>query len=156
MENLNLIRKIAWSFHKTTGIPFEDLFSEACLGYSEALITYTPGKTSFSSHAWLLMSGRLCNFVKSEQKQRFIYLDGRLPKGYVCYQAQPFSEFFENLPKEVQELVQFILSVLDEIPDEIPPKLARGKITKLLRASGWKWAKIERSIKLLKLELNKV
>jgi RNA polymerase sigma factor (sigma-70 family) len=156
MENLNLIRKIAWSFHQSTGIDYNELFSEACLAYYEALPSFNQEKSSLSYYSWMVMTSQLKNFIKKEKKQKCIYLEDRLPKNYVCYQQTPFSDIFNSLTPSCQELVTFILQHIDLIPDEIPPKLARGKITKLLRQNGWKWQKIESSMKKLKIELNKI
>ena len=40
MEDINLIRKIAWSFHHTTGHDWDDLFQEGALAYLECLAKY--------------------------------------------------------------------------------------------------------------------
>ena len=34
---INLLRKIAWSFHKTTGLEWDNLFSETIQAYYKAM-----------------------------------------------------------------------------------------------------------------------
>lgn len=66
MKDINLVRKMAWSFNKTTGIPFEELLSEATIGYLEAVQSHDPTRGKLSTHAWTVMKCRLIDFTNKE------------------------------------------------------------------------------------------
>jgi len=66
MENLNLIRKLAWSFYKTTHVDFDDLFQEAVLSYLESLKHYNPERGKLSTFLWWNVTSTLKNYVKKE------------------------------------------------------------------------------------------
>lgn len=71
MENINLIRKIAWSFHKSTGIDYQEIFAEACRWYWEAKITWNPSRrASFTTYAWRVMRNKLVDFTAIEKVRR--------------------------------------------------------------------------------------
>jgi DNA-directed RNA polymerase specialized sigma subunit len=68
-KHINLVRKIAWSFYHSTGIEWNELFSEAALAYCEAINTYETSKnTKISSYLWYCMKNRLINFCKKEKR----------------------------------------------------------------------------------------
>jgi DNA-directed RNA polymerase specialized sigma subunit len=70
IENASLIRKLAWSFHKSTGVDYKELFSEACLAYYESLRSFNPMKgCKKTTHAWTVISNQLCDFVKREKQE---------------------------------------------------------------------------------------
>ena len=59
MNDINLIRKIAWSFEATTNVDFDELFCEAALGYLEAIKKYDPTKGKLSAFIWRCMDNQL-------------------------------------------------------------------------------------------------
>jgi len=69
-DSLNLIRKIAWSFYNTTGIDWQELFSQASLAYCEAISSYNPKKGKITTYLWSCMKSELLNFIKEENKYR--------------------------------------------------------------------------------------
>ena len=75
MKDINLIRKIAWSFHKSTGLDWDDLFQEAALAYLEALQSYDKRKGKLSTHAWHCIVSRLKNYWKKEREWQEPLLD---------------------------------------------------------------------------------
>ena len=53
MENINLIRRVAWNFHRRfQQYEIDDLIQEAALGYLKGLRTYSPEKGSITTHTW--------------------------------------------------------------------------------------------------------
>jgi len=67
MKDLNLIRKVAWSFAKSTGQEFDELFSEATLSYMEALQSYNPEKAKLSTWAVKIMTNHLITFCAKQE-----------------------------------------------------------------------------------------
>ena len=69
MEHINLIRKIAWSFHNSTGIDWDDLFQEAAYHYLRALKSYDPSKkVSLSTYVWNFVKNELILYIRKEKK----------------------------------------------------------------------------------------
>ena len=68
MENTKLLKKLANTYSKTTGLEFDDLFQEAYVAYSEAMKTYDPEKGALSTHIWHQVSGHLKNYARAEMK----------------------------------------------------------------------------------------
>jgi DNA-directed RNA polymerase specialized sigma subunit len=68
VENANMVNKIAWSFYNTTGIPFEDLQSEAFVAYYEGLQSYDNSKgAKVSSFLYCHVTNHLTNYCKKEK-----------------------------------------------------------------------------------------
>ena len=154
MENENLIRKIAWSFSKSTGIEYKELFAEACLWYCEAVRSHTPAlNCKLTSYAWIVMRNKLVDFINKEKQYGKEVPYSAMPEeqAFVSYQPIPFSEFLAELPEECRCIAEIVLDSLDELPDELPPKMARGRIEKILRERGWSWPRIRRSVRTMKI-----
>ena len=77
VENINLIRKLAWSFNSTTGIDYQELVGEATLAYYEALNDYDNTKGAKStSWCYLRVKNHLINYCKREKRIKTDSLDG--------------------------------------------------------------------------------
>ena len=164
MENLNLIRKIAWSFHNTTGIDYEELFSEASLAYCEALRTHDPEKSSLSTWAWTHMNLALTIFSKKEKCAAipFSTFGEDISFGYT-QMTDKFSEFLTDLPADCKYIANEILDNEYRYTGQSPnmkrsktvqPKFARGKLYRTLRTRGWAWSKIWSGFKNMRAALN--
>lgn len=149
-KDLNLIRKIAWSYVHTTGLEFEELFSVAALGYTKALNSFNPNKSCFSTWAWTNMSHELNDFLSKEPKDDLINKESINPE-----QEYSFKESIQSLSQEAQQVCKMVF----ESPAEYishAPKLSRGKIKDELRSEGWSWSQIWRSFKEIKSTLNEM
>lgn len=157
-KDIKLMQKIAWSFHNTTGIQFEELLSEAIIGYYEALQTYSKEHdTKISTHAWVYMRNRLINFCKQEEKHTNLSLDCEIVQDALSY--LPRYVFNNESPLKLSEEKAFLISlVLDNFDtlDVMPPKKARGFIVQELRKHEWSWPKIWREIKDIKQCLDEI
>ena len=68
MIHLNLIRDLAWSYQKSTGIEWEELFGEACLGYAKALASYdSDNGTKITTWATFIMERHLNTYLKQKR-----------------------------------------------------------------------------------------
>jgi RNA polymerase sigma factor (sigma-70 family) len=71
--HLSLIKKIAWNYHASTGLDFDDLFSAASLAYVRAVATYDETKgASLNTWIWRAMENQLRNELKSVRKHRAV------------------------------------------------------------------------------------
>ncbi len=151
LKNINLVRKVAWSFHNTTGIDFEELFDVALMNYVEYVQkTYDENKGKFSYWAYRNMEQTLINYCKGKQRQ---------PKTQDINENDAVFEFhekFEDLLNEMPSDCKLISRLILLCPEDLanyPPKIARGKVVKLLREEGWTWERIWGGMKEMKLYL---
>ena len=150
MENINLIRKIAWSFHNTTGHNWDDLFQEAALAYCIALKKYDPKKGKLTTYMWWCITSHLKDFVKDQHKKTG-FLDSIEE---VCIDKPASSpSFLDSLGREARDIVDVILSSPAEF-DMLRPKKAQQKVMNKLRGRRWSMQKITQGIMELKLVLN--
>ena len=157
MEHIQLIRKIAWSFHKTTGLEWEELFAEASLYYCRALTTYDPTRgQKLTTYVWRSISCELINYIKKNQKISDNYSSLEIEKLWNRpWETTPFktSSVFEALTKEAQEIVALILALPERFSEDTP-KQAQKHIVNILKERGWKKDKIEAAMKNIKIAFN--
>jgi len=150
MRDYLLICKIAWSFHRTTGLEFEELLSEAILAYLEALPKYNPKRGKLSTFMSRIMQQALVDYYKREKQYTSIsnveYLDDFIPE----------YEFFPpSLPDDLQHIIDTI-QYGEEDYSQLLPKFARGALIKVLRDDGWSWGRIWNNIRKMKLCINEI
>jgi len=73
-RELNLIRKLTWSFYKssfTLTLDFDELFSEACVAYLEGEKQFIENdKTKKSTFLWTVMKNHLTDYINKEIRIR--------------------------------------------------------------------------------------
>jgi len=153
-ENINLIRKIAWSFHRTTGVEWDELFSEACLSFVIGLRSYNPKKGKLSTHLQKCITNHLIDFTR--RYHDIVPASDLIDENALGYQtSEPDSSFFYNfnsLSEEAKYVCDMILSSPEEFLEE-SRKLARKHIIDKLRKEGWSWPKIWKSFREIKAAL---
>lgn len=149
---LNLIRKVARSFHNTTGYDWEELFAEAAIGYAESLQTYDPKKGSkHTTWAYKCMQNRLIVFLKKEKQNKFISRDESW-MDFPIYQT-PFFEIFDSLSDDSKIIAQMVLDDPHSYL-EVPARMARGLIVNtLITKNKWTWKRVWSAFRIIKVEL---
>lgn len=150
MENINLIRHHSWSFQRSTGFSYEDLFSEACLAYCEALTRFDPNKGKLNNYATTLIQNKLRDFVRIENR----YVCTTIPETSVEYTY--IKDFVNELPKKVRDFAQLILNNLEDVDDTLSPCQARIQIRKVLIEQGFDKRYVNNQMKALKEAINKI
>lgn len=155
MKDLNLIRKIAWSFTKSTGQEFEELFAEASLAYVEAMQSYNPKKAKLSTWAVKIMTNRLITFcMKQETYVSFPkFFEDNIPGQDNIEGEYSFREWLQDLPQDLQLICKAIFKAPEEFLAE-SSRASRGKLVKKLRTMGWSWPRIWNGIRNMKTTLN--
>jgi len=166
LESINIARKLAWSFNRLTGIEYAELFSEACLGYAEALKDFDPTKnTQFSSFAWVYIRNRLRVYAKKERKYaqqiNFSTLslnDEEMIENLFSIEEKQrtYIELLQSMSTDAREIAELIIQRKRDLPTNIPPYWIRRTIRDMLREQGWSWPRIWGGIRLLKKALNHV
>lgn len=156
MENINLIRKIAWSFHKTSQLDYDDLFQEAYLAYVYGMKTYDPTKGCYlSTHLWNHISNQLKTYIRKEKERTTILL----PLEAARYHSKCDSTFFDGLTFDAQTISKIVLAtgkILKMLPEysqgKCPTKI-RVRIEHILLRQGWSYQRINYAFRELRTAL---
>ncbi|MBS3776755.1 MAG: hypothetical protein KGY70_16275 [Bacteroidales bacterium] len=154
-QHLNLIRKIAWSFHNTTGLDWDDLFGEASLGYCEAVNSYNPGKgAKLTTWIYSCVQKKLINYCKYENRVNHNISLQDMPKD-VLIDPIPYVELEVSMPKAVREIADIVLQT-PHLYLSLPRTMARPLIAeKMMRYNNWTWSETQKAIKRMENLLEK-
>jgi RNA polymerase sigma factor (sigma-70 family) len=158
MEHINLIRKIAWSFHDSTGIDWDDLFQEAAYHYLRALKSYDPSKkVSLSTYVWNFVKNELILYIRKENMKGMtpikepsstVPLESISMVGYIPH------PYWESLSQEAQKAASEIL----EHPEEfscLDPLNARLLLRYKLLNNRWPIKNVRNALRDLKAAYSK-
>ena len=150
MENILLIRKIAWSFHRSTGSSVDDLFQEASLAYLKALDSYNPSKGAISTYMWYCITSHLKSYLNRERK-----MNTPLCSIEEVDIDKPISSplLFESLTKDAQQIAAVVLKSPKKYSIK-PPSLALDRIKRVMQYKGWNKFRISQGMKELKVALS--
>ena len=151
MEHIKLLRKIAWSFHHTTGLEWDELFAEASLYYTQAMESYDPDKgVKFTTHLWNVVCNSLKTYLDREQKHRTLSIDDT----NLMYQpSKDPIPFWEGLTAEAQEIADYILRNSMEFVCLMPEDVDT-LINIIFKKRGWSEQKIRAGLSNLKRACN--
>lgn len=130
MDNIDLIRKIAWSFHHSTGLEWEDLFQEAAYAYCESIQTHQPDKGKVTTHIWHCVTNHLKNYIKAQRGPEYIPLDA------LRYSTTSPSYFFESLSEDAYHIAKMILRASKKFV-VLDLKQVEERLIVLLHQQGW-------------------
>lgn len=148
-----MLHRIAWSFHRTTGIEQEEFFSEACVGFLHAIRTHNPSRSTLSTWIWICVTTHLKAFLTKQKQEKAselceLFAD---PRDDISAQEN-WEEVLTTINSEAKEVVQIILEAPGEFFDA-GAKFARGILFRKLRRMGWSWATIWDSFREIKTAL---
>ena len=143
MQNINLIRKIAWSFHKTTGEDWEDLFQEAALAYLEAMRSYDPSRGKISTYMWWCVTSRLKSYLRKESTltNHLCSIEDTLADVPVYN-----SLVFESLTNDTQQIARTVLLCPKKFVVSKRSSAYR-RLRRVFRHRGWERDRVARGIK---------
>lgn len=161
-DYIGLMKKQAASFHKTTGLPFEDLLSNAHLAFVYAKATYDPNKSKFSTYLHNTCKTILIDYCKGQhphylhetnnQEEIDVNIGGQnhqTPETQLL-----FKEAVNNLGFEARTICQMIFESPHEFLSMNRPKFSRGHLRTKLRTKGWTWEMIWDGFREIKEFLN--
>ncbi len=161
-DHLKVVARIAWSFNKTTGIEFEELYAEGCLALCEAIPEYDPDKDcKLTTYIYAKVQNHLINTTKriGYGTEKFQALPAE-ETGWEYGEDDPVIDFNDDLgkiistaDKDVQQAIQLVLQN-PETYGRQKPKFARGQIRNDLRELGWTWERIWKTIRDTKFFIN--
>jgi RNA polymerase sigma factor (sigma-70 family) len=150
MEHLNLIRKIAWSFHNSTGLEWDDLFSEACLAYYEGLSHYDPSRGKITTFMYYWIPNHLINYIKRNRKHQspLISLEEINVDRPVI-----FNLLFESFSIEAQQIAEVITSSPQKYVG-LSKSSAKNRVRQVMERRGWTWERIADAFHDLRMALS--
>lgn len=142
-----LLHKWAWSYKTTTGIEEEELFSEACVAYMSAILTYDLDKhVELSTWISYCVKNRLNSFVtKFHSDKSFTLFDEEKMDSFPAFDKYEAIFAYSDMLTELSPKAKFVCDLVlkqQKTLDGLPPKLARGVLQKELRTQGWIWSDI--------------
>lgn len=147
IEDENLIRSIAWSFHRSSGVDIDELISEGIHAYCEAKLRWDPDQNAkFSTWAYFCITTTLITFVKLEKRQ--VLVDMEYMFSNMHSNPTAWFEFLDALPQECQQLAKIVLEEKEELAG-LSGKFARGDLSRILRKRGWSWNQIWDGFRLM-------
>ena len=151
--NLKVVYRLAWSFHKTSRVDFDDLFQEAAIAALEGEKSYKPEKGKQVTHIYQVVMNRLIDFIRREAKYHLTFI---LPDEELDHPVQNslFFDFYNSLSKSGRDVVDTVMENKEEIL--INQKKARGIVRKKLREKGCSYEKAGEKIRRLKVDLQKM
>jgi hypothetical protein len=144
-------RSLAWS--QKTGVPMEELISEAMAAYMQACRSYDPSRSTFSTWLWRSLDWSLASFCFSSD--RLLFVEEKDLAGIVDEHPGPaehvsFRDLLLSLSEEAKEVAWVILSGPLEIMGldlDLPAKSIRGRLKGFLRMQGWQHKQIDGAFK---------
>lgn len=147
----NMINSRAWGFHRTTGLPFEEVQSICMVAFAEALNKYNPDRgTSFSTLLHTYCTNALINFCKYEGRE--IRPEFNWEPKYMPHYDGGID--LKQAIKQMSNEAQAVIEILFECPDELL-QLAkkglnkschyRGALKQFLRGLSWSEPKITKT-----------
>lgn len=146
---LNIVRKVVWSYTRSTGWDFDELCSEAYLAYLEVAPSYDPAKGKKSTFIWNVVRNHINSLLKVKKEvpvdkeaiDALIEEREELDPEQVVLAEESWRELFESLSPEAK-MIFFLLNSNEVYINTDKPREARGIIARELKARGWSENKI--------------
>jgi len=160
-EELKMIRKIAWSYSRSTGLEYDELFSEACLAYLESLGHYDPSKGKISTYLHHVVNNSLNNLIyKNNRKNNreiitedkdfdFLASDISHNPEQMMIAEENWAELCMQLSPEAMMVVE-IMNSGDVYVSANKKQVSRRHISNALKDAGWKQSTIWRTFREIK------
>ena len=152
-----MLHKLAWSFHRTTGLEVDDLFSEACVGFLRAFRTYDSTKGELGVRVWVMVSNHLSSYIRTQRSKPlpvYEFMEDGMEDPRKDIEAQEdFADMVGRMSEEAQTLVRVVLSSPEEFL-QASARATRGSLTRFLRGQGWSVETVARCFREVKAVLN--
>ena len=157
---LNIVRKVVWSYARSTGLDFDELCSEAYLAYLEAAPSYNPARGKKSTFIWNVVRNHINSLLKAKKEipvdkediDMLIEERDELDPERVVLAEESWRELFESLSPDAK-IIFFLLNSNEVYINTDKPREARGIIARELKNRGWSENKIWATFRELKQTL---
>ena len=157
---LNIVRKVVWSYTRSTGLDFDELCSEAYLAYLEAAPSYDPARGKKSTFIWNVVRNHINSLLKAKKEIPIdkedidILIEERneLDPEQVILAEESWRELFESLSPDAK-MICLLMNNGEIYLNTDKPREARGIIARELKARGWSENKIWATFREIKQTL---
>ena len=157
---LNIVRKVAWSYARSTGLDFDELCSEAYLAYLEAARFYDPARGKKSTFIWNVVRNHINNLLKVKKEipidkeaiDMLIEERDEFDPEQVVLAEESWRELFESLSPEAK-MICLLINNGEVYVNTDKPRETRGIIARELKARGWGESKIWATFREIKQTL---
>ena len=157
---LNIVRKVVWSYARSVGLDFDEMCSEAYLAYLEAAPSYDPAKGKKSTFIWNVVRNHINSLLKAKKEvpvdkeaiDMLIEERDELDPEQVVLAEESWRELFESLSPDAK-MIFFLLNSNEVYINTDKPREARGIIARELKARGWGENKIWATFREIKQTL---
>jgi len=165
VEDLNLIRKVVWSYIKTNPelvLEYDDLFSEGCIAYILAEKYIDVSKSEKTTYIWHALHTAFNTLLKRKAKhQEYLapnqgeylleeVLDQTNEPERLLLAKERWEELESSLSPEAQMICNLLINEPEIYMPLDQPRKCRGIISRVLRDRGWTWPKIWSAFRELK------
>lgn len=160
MEYMNLLKKLAWSFHKSTGLDWDDLFQEAYIAYKYAMDHYDPNAgANLTTFLCVHINNQLRTYYQRELKYAYpltnayrkdVKAHNNLMAWVTPEEVSYQTSFKEKLTKDSQELADVALMYSKQLIKISGKKQIEKQLIRIMRKKGWQRDRIVSSISNLK------
>ena len=158
---LNIVRKVVWSYARSSGLDFDELCSEAYLAYLEAAPSYDPARGKKSTFIWNVVRNHINNLLKKkkeipvDKEAMETLLEGReeLDPERLIIAEECWEELFNSLSPDAKMICLLVLNDDEIYLNTDKPREARGIIARELKARGWAENKIWATFREIKQTL---
>lgn len=143
-SNYDLMRSLAWKYHRWTGVEFQELFQEACLAYLESMKSYNPELSILErTYAWNCARNALGNFCAKEvlRSNRKISIDTCNTLSNSMLSIENLLEYFSGDGKII---VNCILN--EKYRGTLSPTKIKILIRKRLIRRGWSYERVKQAM----------
>lgn len=147
VRNMGLIKKIAWSFHLSTGLELDDLISQACLAYLEGIDEWNPKRARHTTFMWYVLHSSLKNYIKKQLEYRSFFTHENIE---LMIETIPY---FEELSPDALTIAEIIIKRPRTFAS-ISKENVIKRIHSTLKRRGWNTNKINGGLHDLHLTFN--
>jgi len=151
-EYQKCIQKLTWKWVKRSRFGFDELLSEANIGFIKAVDSFDDDKACFHTYLYIYLNSHLQNYVTRTMPSDDFPLNGLQASN----QANPeqnctFLNLIENLSSEAKEMVEVVLNTPAEMIELVRAMTSnrqgkmhvyKSNVRAYFKAKGWKTAMI--------------
>lgn len=148
----NMLNERAWSFYKTTGLPFTDLKAETDFAFVIAQNKYRKDmKVQFGTFLYIVTTTTLMNYISQQKVFNEKYTSEEPSEDLFDMSCSAFQDSsVKSMLKNLSEEAQTVCGILFNCPDELfglaqssAPLKVRKALRTTLKKLGWDMDKIK-------------
>ena len=141
--------KLVHTYVKKSRFSFDELMSEANMGFIKAVDTYNKNKAKFHTHLYITVNGRLSHYCNQKNVFNNFYENLNIeyqPGNTNPEQNASFKDLIDSMSTEAKEVINMVLNTPTEMIELVKEMtsnrqgkvhLYKSAVTRYLRTKGW-------------------